>query len=439
MFSLKKKLFKSILWKYIKFLIGFLNSIFVTAIVARTFNLNEFGILSFSRSLVAIFSSFIGLGSRKIIIRQIVQEKDEDIHKKTFQSGVLVYLATALFAYVILIIFGLINNFKNITFLVILSLVGVKLFFKIIDVFESWYIAKINDQVIQKIKTFGVIFTASIKILFLYTKSSIAWIAFADVLGLILVILLAIYFFKKDNFNPLISLFKYDFENVKFLVKKGFPLTFSGLLIVLNLRLDTILIGYLLGLKYVSIYTIGSRIPRLIPTWISAIENTVLPVNIKESKNEERMNRAIIKTYSFTFIITLLICLTLFFLTPLIIINLFGDKYEDSILIFKILLMLPILSTLSRSQSQYAIITGRTAVIFKKQLFIFGTNLFLNLILIPNYGLIGAALATVISFLIANIIYLIIDNNFRIIISNIMFKPDITYFHKLNISNKKNR
>ena len=79
MFLLKKKLFKSILWKYIKFLIGFLNSIFVTAIVARTFNLNEFGILSFSRSLVAIFSSFIGLGSRKIIIRQIVQEKDEEI------------------------------------------------------------------------------------------------------------------------------------------------------------------------------------------------------------------------------------------------------------------------------------------------------------------------------------------------------------------------
>ena len=190
MASLKNKLAKSILWKYIKFLTSIFNAIFITSIVARNFTLNEFGILSFSRSLVAIFSGFIGLGSRNIIIRQIVQEKDENIYKKTFQSGILLYLATALFSYIILIVFGYINNFENITYLLILSLLGINLFLKIIDVFEAWYIAKINDHIIQKIKTFGVIFTASIKILFLYFKASIAWIALADVMGLILITLL---------------------------------------------------------------------------------------------------------------------------------------------------------------------------------------------------------------------------------------------------------
>ena len=439
MTSLKNKLAKSILWKYIKFLISSFNAVFITSIVARYFTLEEFGILSLSRSLVGIFSGFIGLGSRPIIIREIVQGKDTDHKSNILQSGLLVYIATALFSYIVLIILGLINNFENITFLLIISLLGINLFLKINDVFEAWYIAKINDQIIQKIKTFGVIFTALIKILFLYKKASIVWIAFSDVLGLILVTLLVIYFFKKENPNSLNSIFKFDWKKVKFLLKKGLPLTFSGLLIVLNLRIDTLLIGHLVGLKYVSIYTIGSRIPRLIPTWISAIEKTLLPVNIKASKNVKEMNCAIVKTYSFTFIITLIISLTLFCLAPIVIINLFGYKYQDSILIFRILLILSVLGTLSRSQSQYAIITGKTEVVLRKQIVILGTNLFFNLLLIPSYGVLGAAVATVVSFLIANIFYLIIDNDFRNIILEILFKPDITYFHKLIIRNKKFR
>jgi len=93
----------------------------------------------------------------------------------------------------------------------------------------------------------------------------------------------------------------------------------------------------------------------------------------------------------------------------------YGAKYEESALILKILVFANIFSFLGAASSRWYINNGYERKIFYRNLFGVTFNIIGNILVIPSYGAIGAALVTIIAQVSANFIYDVFDPKTHIV------------------------
>jgi PST family polysaccharide transporter len=110
---------------------------------------------------------------------------------------------------------------------------------------------------------------------------------------------------------------------------------------------------------------------------------------------------------------------TIFYLGDYIILEIFGNKFFESIYILKIL----ILSTLPifiGSIISIILLTHNIRIeLFYAAIFGLIINIIMNLILIPKYGAVGSAYSTVVSYSFSSFIYFLFHKSSRNIIFNI--------------------
>jgi O-antigen/teichoic acid export membrane protein len=88
------------------------------------------------------------------------------------------------------------------------------------------------------------------------------------------------------------------------------------------------------------------------------------------------------------------------------ILNIFGKIFIDAYLPLIILAIGQFFNISMGSVGSMLVMTGRNWIVLLYSFLIFGLNLFLNYILIPKYGISGAAIATASSITILNLLYL---------------------------------
>jgi len=203
---------------------------------------------------------------------------------------------------------------------------------------------------------------------------------------------------KRYFFSPKLM---YDMRGYMVLLNESYPYGFSVAFERLNTRVDSIMLTYLITPEATAIYNIGKRgyifvgkLPRIIKT-------VVFP---KMTRMYERDK----KNYQlkFNFMIRFFCIMSVFSVAPLflfadnIVVLLFGEQYENSGSVFKIMSLAVVFLFM-----QY--IFGTTVVIVKDRmgylvpiLISAFSNLLLNYILIPEYEYNGAAMSALISMLI---------------------------------------
>jgi O-antigen/teichoic acid export membrane protein len=213
----------------------------------------------------------------------------------------------------------------------------------------------------------------------------------------------------------------------KKIVMYSIPVTATTAGRKIDTRFDTILIGFFLNPSSVGIYTVSKQIVSFIQTPAKSLGFTLGPAfGAKKSSGDletasKIFENALINILLFYIPATAGIILVA---EPTIIL-IFGEEYSDAIPVLQLLgLYLLLMATnqmvsnalhyLGRARSS-AMLRSTTAIL----------NLALNVILIPTYGVIGAAIATVITFSIYTIgqIYVAhkeIKFRFRPIIKNLL-------------------
>lgn len=201
------------------------------------------------------------------------------------------------------------------------------------------------------------------------------------------------------NILSLSSIFKKfkwkDLELKKHL--KPIIILFSSIIIIsIYTMLDLLLLKELSTNTQVAIYNIGFRIPKAAVLIISSFLIVIIPrVNNYFKSDKEKFNETI--RLSFNTIIYLAIPISLLMaLNAEWILNILipTKEYEESLLVMRILSVLPVLIGLSNFMG----IQVLTTYGFEKELLI-GTlyaailSITLNLLLIPEYGAIGAAIS----------------------------------------------
>ncbi len=227
-------------------------------------------------------------------------------------------------------------------------------------------------------------------------------ICYAYTVGYVLSCLAAIWVLKQ-HIQPIPSLTQgiaeYAFQARKLLLF-SWPLLFSTVLHQLRFSTDRILLGYFADAAHVGIYMAATPLVRLLVTITGAFGGPLLPMLTryhrlnakKEMKHLFRANNRII------FYISLPLLLYAAVFPEGIIRLLFGAQYVAGAQALMILALGILCYNLSGVSGTLITAVGRPKIILLAEFSSFLANVVLNILLIPRYGVNGAAAATAVSF-----------------------------------------
>lgn len=172
---------------------------------------------------------------------------------------------------------------------------------------------------------------------------------------------------------------------------------------------DVFMLGFMVSLPEVGVYRVASQVPLSLTMILGAVNSIYGPViaSLFHHKEKERMAMVFKTTTRWIFIIALPLCLIIIFLAKEILL-IFGRNFVSTagITVLTILTIAHFINAVTANVGITLTMSGKQKI----ELFNFIAqaliNIVLNLILIPHYGIIGAALAAAISILMVNAIRL---------------------------------
>ena len=196
------------------------------------------------------------------------------------------------------------------------------------------------------------------------------------------------------------------YEISRQLLMFSLPLFLGGILQVLFLWTDIILLGFFCSPEEVAAYTTGNRLVRLLPMIYSSFGFIYLPITSQlyaQGKFEEIRNLyALIAKWTYALTMPLFI---VFYVTPDEIMNLcFGAKYAQDNLYFQVLCLGFFFFVLVGMTDTTLLAFGHTRLLLVCLVVTVVGNVGLDLILIPMYGKLGAAISSTISFSLSNLL-----------------------------------
>lgn len=204
--------------------------------------------------------------------------------------------------------------------------------------------------------------------------------------------------------NILDKFFKSKLEPALF--SFSLPLLFASAFFILTKWVDTVMLGYFKTEVEVGIYNAAASLANLIPTFALAFNGLLISVlsGLLHDHKTEEIRHIFNRITAWNFYLTAPIVVVFFFFPSQIIGLFFGDVYVAGAFSFVLLTIGYFFSVLLGPTGQMINIIGKTKLNLLTWLVGLISNIIFNYLLIPKYGIVGAAMGTMLSLLILKIV-----------------------------------
>jgi len=384
----------------------------------------QFGLFSFATAIVGLFGAIAGLGLQGIVVRDIV--RDPTGKEATLGTAALLLFISGLITYGLILGTTFWLSSEETLAKALVAILGSALVFQASGVALYWFESQVLSKYNVWVKNINFLVFAAIKVALILNNAPLiafAWLVMAEALSVAVMMLVML-----SLRGPRLKLLRVSLSRATGLLADSWPLLLSGILISINLKFDQIMITSMVSEDANGKYAAAAAIPQLVIGLLMLIETSLYPKNIADSSQGDRsLISSLVKVTTLVFYLSVAASVLLFVLAKPIVPVLYGEAYVDSVSIIQILVLIIPLSSLVRIQGQYCQIKGKTVLVMYRQLFIACCNIFLNWLLLPIYGAMGAAYAIVLSLSLGIALSLILDQEFRKIPVHVLLKPDFSY------------
>lgn len=363
--------------------------VFILMYLPRVLGPEGYGVFNFAQSYIMYFLLLSDLGLSLYCIRKVNQSDNTEI---------------------------IINKIYNIKFYI--SVISTIIFF--ISVYF------INKPQIEKNTLYCIgmtVFFIGISIEYMFTAlSNMKYVGMSVVIKNIVFSILCLLFIKQSNHVYLVAIFysisalfvviflHFKFKKVYYklklnkpkledfiILKRSFPLALSLFMVQINNNFDIIYLSFAKTQSEVGYYSAPYRIVNFLVAILCIYLNAGYPsIAELQLEGKEALSRFINKFYKMGIFIVMPIVFGGIALNSQIINLFFGAEYYESQLLFVILIPLLLIRMITATYGA-VLIMGKGSKFFSKGVMIGAfINILLNIVLVPKYGAVGAAIATII-------------------------------------------
>ena len=381
----------------------------VGAWLARYLGPSEYGELAYALAYISFFQAIVNLGTDGIIVRDLVKHPNSrhEILGTTFRLR----LVTGIFFWIISILVIQILKGWSYSSIWFYAVFGSIVFFQAFDTLDLWFQSQNQSKKTawSKLLAHSVSNLAKVVLIILNARLELFAIAFA-MDGL----LTSIGLYLNYRHNKTERAWVFNSERAKVILKESWPYIVSGLSIMIYMRIGQFMIEYYQGWRELGIFAVAQPISQLWYVIPMTLMTSLAPyISAQKAKGEkEYLNSLIIVFRSFA-ALGLTISLGIFALSEHIVDIFYGPVYSLSaqVLGIHIFTNLFVFQTLALNLW----IINEAKGLYQTYQTVLGaiTALVANYLLIPHYGILGAAWASVLSYAVSGVF------------SNLIFEPKI--------------
>lgn len=396
------KILDNIGWLFFDKVLRLVVGLIIGVWVARYLGPEQFGILSYAIAFVGLFGAIAGLGLQSILVREIV--RDPNSKEETLGTAAFLQLISGLITYGIILIAIYWLRPEDMLAKALVAILGSMMLFKASEVAVFWFESQVQSKYTVWVQNIAFLFFAVIKMgLILYQAPLVAfaWAMMAEAL------LVALLMFSVLGLRgPKLQKLRISVVRAKLLLNNSWPLMLSGIAIMIYLKIDQIMLGNMVGDEAVGIYSVAVRISELwyfIPMIILA---SVFPTVLElKKRSEKQYNQRFQSLYVLMVWLSVGVAVPMTFLSEPIVTLFFGDMYVQSGVVLAIHIWASVFVFLGVASGKWYLTEGLQVIMLQRDLLGGASNILLNLVLIPRYGAVGAAVATVISYALADLFF----------------------------------
>jgi PST family polysaccharide transporter len=372
-----------------KMLIGFLTSIFVI----RYLGPEQFGLLSFLASITSILAVIISMGMHEIIVRDLTRKKYNS--KELLPSVLAGQLLLALVIVGLILVFGGLfvrDQYER----QLLNILLVSLIFPGSEAFRAYFLYRSESKYYVFCSLTMMVISLVLKLYLIFFDYPLKYFAAMFVFDAVLMVSLLLFNYLRVSGHSLQV--KFNAKIFHELFKDSWPLLIMAVSVVIYSKVDQIMIKQMVGSHAVGIY---SSALRLAEAWFSismVIIGSFFPALVKyKEEREELYLEKLQKLIDALFWLSVLVAAIATVGSHWIITTLFGSAFAEGSTVFTILMWCGVFMFVGAAGGRFFVIEEMSKTLLARTLIALSINIFLNFLLIPVYGVVGAALALTIA------------------------------------------
>ena len=363
----------------------------------------DFGSYALVMSVYAVIAVFYQSGLQSALSKYYLEEESEVERKEIFSTilnatGIIGLILTALIflssGWIAFEVVGS-SNYGG-----LIKIIFAALFFESIT-FITLHLLR-TKELARKVVLYSS-FSAVVNLvlnlyLVYYLRLGIYGIIWAQLVTSVMVFLIILPFLR-ENYLPVIRA-----AWLKTCFSFSYPLIIAGLLSALVDVIDRFIIDHFLGKSEVGIYSFSYRIALVMNIFVMSLRSAWTPYSIRlynEGNYSIEFGKSFTKIIAVSLLIFLVVSIFIddLFKFSLPGFHLFDIRYAGGIEIIPVILVSYFFSAIITYYSVYPYVSGKSIHFLVSDSIALVINIALNFILIPIYGIMGAAAATLLSYL----------------------------------------
>ena len=390
------KYLKNTSWLFGEKVLRMTIGLFVAVWVTRYLGPEQFGLFSYAQSFVGLFVVIATLGLDSIVVRELVNNdntRDEILGTAFYLK--LIGAIGVIFILIVAVMFTEHSMQVNI-FIFIISFGTI---FQSFNVIDYYFQSKVLSKYLVYSNVITLITSSLIKVILIYCEAPLIYFVSVILIDTLVFALGQIYFYtylklkiKKWKFNKYLAIS---------MLKESAPLIIAGVVNSASMKIDQIMINSSLGSIEVGYY---SSAVRLSEVWFGIgviICNSLFPAILNAKKISEHLYYdRIYKLFRFLVVISSMLSFAVYFLSDFIIVGLYGDVFINSSSVLAVHIFSAIFVYLGVASGRWLISEGKTKLNLYRNLIALCVNIILNIVFINKFGIVGAAYASLISYIV---------------------------------------
>ena len=399
--SENSKFFKNTTWLLAGQIFRLIVSFFISTISTRYLGPSNYGIINYISSYIAFFTSIIGLGINAVIIKELVNNREEN--GTILGTAIVFRLITSIVctaAFFVVIYYA--DNVDPLT-MAVAVLQAIQLPFLCLDTISFWYQSNYQSKYPVMVQTIAYVVTSIYKVFLLATGKSVEWFAFAMSLDISVIGISYVVLYWKQKGPRL----RYSNAMAKHLLKLSGMFILANMMSVAYGQMDRVMIRQMMGSDAeVGLYSAALNICALISFIPIAILESGRPLVVEaKAKNDELYQLRFRQLTASILWICIAYSLVVTAFSRLIIYILYGEAYLGASTCLKIAVWYTLFSYVGSAMHLWLLCENQNKYVLLFCAMGAAGNFIMNYILIPVWGINGAAFATLVTQVLTNWIF----------------------------------
>ena len=394
----ENRIVKNASWSIGVQIIKALLGLVISMISARYLGPANYGLINYAASLVSFVAPIMYLGFTGILVQEIVNCPEDE--GTVLGTALVLSFLSSLLCIAGLCCFVLIANHGERETVIVCSLYSFLLIFESIGMIKYWFQAKLLSKYSSLLALLAYIVVSGYKISLFITQKNVRWFAVSSSLDYCIVAIGLYLIYKRLGGGCL----RFSWVKAKQMLKKSRHYIVADMMVAVFAQTDRIMLKFMLGSSATGYYSAAVTCAGMTSFVFASIIDSFRPVIFeKKRESEQQFEKNICRLYSIIIYLSLAQSLAMTLLSKYIVYIMYGAEYAPAASILSLAVWYTTFSYAGAVRNIW--ILSENLQHYLGRLNIIGalTNIFLNYLLIPRMGGMGAALASLVTQAFTNV------------------------------------